>query len=61
MIGNHVWLGLNTSILKGVRIGNNSAVGNGTILTKNVANNTIVAGNPARRIKENINWDRERI
>lgn len=60
-IGNHVWLGMRAIILKGVNIEDNSIVAAGSIVTKNVKANTIVSGNPAKRIKENIYWTREEV
>ncbi|MDD9148848.1 acyltransferase [Sporolactobacillus sp. CQH2019] len=51
-IGDNVWIGLNSIILKGVEIGENSIVAAGSVVTKNVPSNTMVAGNPARPIKE---------
>jgi len=50
-IGENVFLGNDVTILKGVTIGQNSVVGNGSIVTKNVPENVIVAGNPARIIR----------
>lgn len=46
-IGNDVWIGANAVILPGVQIGDNSIVGAGAIVTKNVPPNCTVAGNPA--------------
>ena len=60
-IGNHVWLGRRAIILKGVNIEDNSIVAAGSIVTKDVKANTIVSGNPAKRIKENIYWTREEV
>ena len=60
-IGNHVWIGKNSSILKGVRIGDNSIIGMNTTVTKAVDNGMIVVGNPARVIKNNITWSRNRV
>lgn len=57
-IGNHVWLGKDVKILKGVIIGNNSVVGMGSIVTKDIPDNSIAAGNPARIIKNNIKWEK---
>lgn len=51
-IGNDVWVGGNCVILAGVTIGDNSVVAAGSIVTKDVPKNTVVAGNPARIIKE---------
>ncbi len=52
IIGNNVWLGSSVKVLKGVTIGDNSVVGAGSIVTKDVPANTLVAGNPAREIKK---------
>ena len=60
-IGNHVWLGMRAIILKGVNIGDNSIVAAGSIVTKDVKANTIIPGNPAKQIKENIYWTREEV
>jgi acetyltransferase-like isoleucine patch superfamily enzyme len=51
-IGNHVWIGIRSIILKGVTIGDNAIVGAGSVVTKSIAPNTVVAGNPARLIRE---------
>jgi UDP-3-O-[3-hydroxymyristoyl] glucosamine N-acyltransferase len=51
-IGNHVWIGMRAMILKGVTIGDNSVVGAGAIVTKDVEPNIIVAGNPAKKIRD---------
>jgi acetyltransferase-like isoleucine patch superfamily enzyme len=50
IIGKHVWIAARAIILKGVTIGDNSIVAAGSVVTKNVAENTIVAGNPAVQI-----------
>lgn len=46
------WIGFNTIVLKGVTIGEGAIVGAGSVVTKDVAPWTIVAGNPARLIRE---------
>ena len=51
-IGNNVWIGMNACILPGVTIGDNSIVGSGSVVTKNIPANEIWAGNPARFIKK---------
>ena len=55
-IGKHVWIGAGATILKGVSIGDNAVVGAGSVVTRDVPANTIVAGNPARVIRDNIQW-----
>ena len=50
-IGKRVWIGSGSILLPGVTIGDNSIVGAGSIVTKDVAPDTIVAGNPAKFIK----------
>jgi acetyltransferase-like isoleucine patch superfamily enzyme len=51
-IGNNVWLGDRCAILKGVSIGDNSIVAANAVVTKPIPDNVIVAGNPARIVKE---------
>jgi acetyltransferase-like isoleucine patch superfamily enzyme len=46
------WLGLNVIVLKGVEVGVGAIVAAGTVVTKSVPPWTIVAGNPARVIRE---------
>lgn len=46
-IGRNVFLGSNVRVLKGVRIGDNSVVGNGSVVVKDIPANVIAAGNPA--------------
>lgn len=50
-IGDNVWIGMNAVILKGVTIGQNSVVAAGSVVTKSVEPNTVVAGNPAVIVK----------
>ncbi|MFP3126376.1 MULTISPECIES: sugar O-acetyltransferase [Bacillaceae] len=50
-IGNSVWIGGNCVILPGITIGDNSIVAGGSVVTKDVPPNTIVAGNPAKPLR----------
>lgn len=50
-IKKNVWIGVNTTILPGVTIGENAIVGACSVVTKDVPDNAIVVGNPARVIK----------
>lgn len=51
-IGKNVWIGAGSRILKGVTVGDNSIVATNSVVTKNVPPNTIIAGNPAKVVKE---------
>ena len=50
-IGKRVWIGSGSILLPGITIGDNSVVGAGSVVTKDVPPNVIVAGNPAKFIK----------
>jgi len=53
-IGNNVWVGWGSIILKGVSIGDNSVIAAGSIVVTDVPPNCIVAGNPAKVVKKLI-------
>lgn len=57
-VGAHVWIGYNASILGGVSIGSGSVIGLGSVVTKDVPNNAVAAGNPARVVRTDIAWER---
>ncbi|MGF7119282.1 CatB-related O-acetyltransferase [Methanobacterium oryzae] len=50
-IGNDAWIGINTTIMSGVTIGNGAIIGANSVVTKNVEDYEIVAGNPAKHIR----------
>jgi acetyltransferase-like isoleucine patch superfamily enzyme len=52
VIGDDVWIGTHAVILKGVTIGDRAIIGAGAVVTKDVAPDTVVAGNPARVVKQ---------
>lgn len=51
-ICNKVWIGFNALVLKGVTIGEGAVVAAGSVVTKDVPEYTLVAGNPARVIRD---------
>jgi len=51
-IGNCVWIGGNTCILPGVKIGDNSVIGAGSVVTKDIPANVVAVGNPCRVIRK---------
>ncbi len=54
-IGNDVWIGGGAIICPGITLGNGVVVGAGAVVTKDVADDCFVAGNPARVVRESIN------
>ncbi len=59
-VGNNVFIGCNVTILPNVKIGNNVIIAAGSVVTKDVLDNTIVGGNPAKKIGEFENYVKER-
>jgi len=57
-IGNHVWLGLGSSILAGSDIGDGTVVGLGAVVAGRLPNNCVAVGAPARVIRRDIAWER---
>lgn len=51
-IGKNVWLGGDVKVLPGVTIGDNTIIGTGSIVTKDIPSNVIAAGNPCKVIRE---------
>lgn len=57
----HVWIGKKTTILKNVRIGKDSVIGMGSVVTKDIPPGSIAVGNPAHIVKGNVDWRRGHI
>lgn len=55
-IGDHVWIGENSMVLKGVTIGEGSVVAASSVVTKDVPPYCLVAGTPARILRKDISW-----
>lgn len=58
IIGDNVWIGSRALIMKGVNIGDGAIVAAGSVVTKDVPAHSMVAGVPAKIIKEDIRWDK---
>lgn len=58
-IGNDVWIGAHTVINPGVTIGDNTVIGAGSVVTKDIPANCIAAGNPCKVIREITEADRD--
>ena len=50
-VGNNVWFGANVNVMPGVTIGDGSVIASGTVVTKSVPNNSLVAGVPGQIVK----------
>jgi len=51
-IGDNVWIGGGVTIISGVTIGSNTVIGAGSVVTKNIPDNVVAAGNPCKVIKK---------
>lgn len=60
-IGDHVWLGHGVMVLKGCQIGGGSVVGAKSLVGGVIPENVVVAGVPAKIIRENVEWSRKRL
>lgn len=58
VVGDNVWIGGSVTIVPGVRIGNNVVIGAGSVVTKDVPDNVLAAGNPAKVIRKISEKDR---
>ena len=56
VIEDYVWIGIGAILLKGIRIGSGAVIAAGSVVTKDVPSNCMVAGNPAHIIRKDIHW-----
>lgn len=56
IIGDQVWIGTGATILAGTTIGDQAAVAAGSVVTSDVPGGTVVGGNPAHVISEDVSW-----
>lgn len=57
-IGNNVWIGGNTVVNPGVKIGNNAVIGSGSVVTRDIPEDVVAAGNPCRVLRSITDEDR---
>jgi acetyltransferase-like isoleucine patch superfamily enzyme len=57
-IGNHVWLGAGAAVLGGAKVGDGSVIGYAGVVTRNIPNNCIAVGVPARVVRRHTAWER---
>lgn len=57
-IGNNVWIGANVTVLPGVSIGDNSVIGAGSVVNKDISANVLAVGNPCRVVRELTDEDK---
>lgn len=55
-IGDHVWIGARSTILKGVSIGDGAVVAAGSLVTRDVPPGALVGGSPARMVRPKVEW-----
>jgi carbonic anhydrase/acetyltransferase-like protein (isoleucine patch superfamily) len=55
-IGDHVWIGSGATVLRGVSIGDGAVVAAGAVVTKPVPERCLVAGVPARIVRDDVDW-----
>lgn len=55
-IGDHVWFANDVLVLKGVKIDHDSVIGARSLVTKNIENNCVAVGNPAKIVRRDITW-----
>ena len=60
-IGNHVWIAPGTKIMKGAKIMDGAIIGSNTFVTKEIPENSLAVGSPAKVVKTNVHWTREQI
>lgn len=56
VIQDHVWIGMNVIVLKGVTVGEGAIVAAGSVVNKDVPPHCMVAGIPAKVVKTNVSW-----
>ena len=58
-IGDHVWLGFQTTVLKGANVGSGSVIGTGAVVSGDIPENCVAGGVPASVLRRDVFWTRE--
>lgn len=59
-IGNNVWIGANVTVLPGITIGDNTIIGAGSVVNKDIPSNVIAVGNPCKVLREVTEKEKEK-
>lgn len=59
-VGDNVWIGAGVNVLPGVKIGNNVVIGSGSVVTKDIPDDSVAVGNPCRVIRKITEEDKKR-
>lgn len=59
-VGSHVWIGANVSVLPGVTIGDNTIIGAGSVVTKDIPSGVVAVGNPCRVLRKITEADKHK-
>ncbi|MCO1456928.1 hypothetical protein L0Z10_14020 [Burkholderia multivorans] len=54
-----MWIGSDVRVLKGVAIGAGSVIGTGSVVTRDVPERVVAAGNPARIVRRDVSWSHD--
>lgn len=61
VVGDHCWLGEGAKVMKGVTLEGDVIVSTGAVVTKSFGKKVLLGGIPAKVLKDNVSWDKERI
>ncbi len=59
-VGNNVWFGAGVQVMPGVTIGNNTVIGSGSVVTKDIPDDSVAVGNPCRVMRRITEEDKEK-